>query len=174
MTASGALLRGILSSARGGASTLLGRWGGGGQGQLAPPCLSQPGSLGQLSQAWPLHCRSVYRPREAALSRSMELYSNAPPAALGIPPKLLPRDPEASVAGAYPYGAAAQELGLLVLECCPQKKLDCIGERGVVTSLGEVGRGRGHNSHAPVPTGNQACVPPLSYRSSSWQTGCVP
>lgn len=113
----------------------------GGQGQLAPPCLSQPGSLGQPSQAWPLHCRSVYRPREAALSRSMELYSNAPPAALGIPPKLLPRDPEASVAGAYPYGAAAQELGLLVLECCPQKKLDCIGESGVVTSLGEGGGG---------------------------------
>lgn len=68
----------------------------------------------------------------------MELYSNAPPAALGIPSKLLPRDPEALGTGTYPYGVAAQELGLLVLECCPQKKLDCIGERGRGhTSLGE-------------------------------------
>uniref|UniRef100_G1PNA2 VPS9 domain containing 1 n=1 Tax=Myotis lucifugus TaxID=59463 RepID=G1PNA2_MYOLU len=88
-------------------------------------CIEEP----FFSPLWPLLLalyRSVYRPREAALSRSMELYSNAPPAALGIPPKLLPRDPEASGASTYPYDAAAQELGLLVLECCPQKKLDCI------------------------------------------------
>ncbi|XP_036159212.1 VPS9 domain-containing protein 1 isoform X4 [Myotis myotis] len=88
-------------------------------------CIEEP----FFSPLWPLLLalyRSVYRPREAALSRSMELYSNAPPAALGIPPKLLPRDPEALGAGTYPYGVAAQELGLLVLECCPQKKLDCI------------------------------------------------
>ncbi|CAK6436540.1 unnamed protein product [Pipistrellus nathusii] len=88
-------------------------------------CIEEP----FFSPLWPLLLalyRSVYRAREAALSRSMELYSNAPPAALGIPPKLLPRGPEASGAGAYPYCAAAQELGLLVLECCPQKKLDCI------------------------------------------------
>lgn len=58
----------------------------------------------------------------------MELYRNAPPAAIGIPSKLLPRDLEATGAGAYPYCAAAQELGLLVLESCPQKKLECIGE----------------------------------------------
>lgn len=58
----------------------------------------------------------------------MELYRNAPPTAVGIPVKLLPRDPEATGAGAYPYRAAAQELGLLVLESCPQKKLGCIGE----------------------------------------------
>lgn len=58
----------------------------------------------------------------------MELYRNAPPAALGIPSKLLPRDPESLGTSAYPYWAAAQELGLLVLESCPQKKLECIGE----------------------------------------------
>lgn len=75
--------------------------------------------------------RSVHRSREAALSRSMELYRNAPPTALGIPAKLLPRDPEAPGASASPYCAAAQELGLLVLESCPQKKLQCIGEEGV-------------------------------------------
>lgn len=58
----------------------------------------------------------------------MELYRNAAPAAIGVPTKLLPRDPEAVGAGPYPYWAAAQELGLLVLETCPQKKLECIGE----------------------------------------------
>lgn len=58
----------------------------------------------------------------------MDLYRNASPAAIGVPRKLLPRDPEAWGAGAYPYCAAAQELGLLVLESCPQKKLECIGE----------------------------------------------
>ncbi|XP_066098546.1 VPS9 domain-containing protein 1 isoform X2 [Saccopteryx bilineata] len=88
-------------------------------------CIEEP----FFSPLWPLLLalyRSVHRPREAALSRSMELYRNAPPAAVGIPAKLLPRDPEAPGASAYPYCAAAQELGLLVLESCPQKKLECI------------------------------------------------
>nr|XP_008533889.1 PREDICTED: VPS9 domain-containing protein 1 [Equus przewalskii] len=88
-------------------------------------CIEEP----FFSPLWPLLLalyRSVHRPREAALSRSMELYRNAPPAAVGIPTKLLPRGPEALEAGAYPYCAAAQELGLLVLESCPQKKLECI------------------------------------------------
>lgn len=101
------------------------------QGMASFPqaCLRhRAGSPGQLSLA-SLCPRSVHRPREAALSRSMELYRNAPPAAVGIPTKLLPRGPEALGAGAYPYCAAAQELGLLVLESCPQKKLECIGEQ---------------------------------------------
>ncbi|KAM8774083.1 VPS9 domain-containing protein 1 isoform 2-T2 [Rhynchonycteris naso] len=88
-------------------------------------CIEEP----FFSPLWPLLLalyRSVHRPREAALSRSMELYRNAPPAAVGIPAKLLPQDPEAPGASAYPYYAAAQELGLLVLESCPQKKLECI------------------------------------------------
>ncbi|KAM7058379.1 VPS9 domain-containing protein 1 isoform 2-T2 [Molossus nigricans] len=88
-------------------------------------CIEEP----FFSPLWPLLLalyRSVHRPREAALSRSMELYRDAPPAALGIPAKLLPRDPEAPGASAAPYGAAAQELGLLVLESCPQKKLQCV------------------------------------------------
>ncbi|XP_041627101.1 VPS9 domain-containing protein 1 isoform X2 [Vulpes lagopus] len=88
-------------------------------------CIEEP----FFSPLWPLLLalyRSVHRLREAALSRSMELYRNAPPAAIGIPSKLLPRDLEATGAGAYPYCAAAQELGLLVLESCPQKKLECI------------------------------------------------
>ncbi|XP_012592687.1 VPS9 domain-containing protein 1 isoform X2 [Microcebus murinus] len=88
-------------------------------------CIEEP----FFSPLWPLLLalyRNVHRAREAALGRSMELYRNAPPTAIGIPTKLLPRDPEAKGATAYPYCAAAQELGLLVLESCPQKKLECI------------------------------------------------
>ncbi|XP_032709627.1 VPS9 domain-containing protein 1 isoform X3 [Lontra canadensis] len=88
-------------------------------------CIEEP----FFSPLWPLLLalyRSVHRLREAALSRSMELYRNASPAAIGIPRKLLPRDLEALGPGAYPYCAAAQELGLLVLESCPQRKLECI------------------------------------------------
>ncbi|XP_006902926.1 PREDICTED: VPS9 domain-containing protein 1 [Elephantulus edwardii] len=70
--------------------------------------------------------RSVHRTREAALSRSMELYRNATPTALGVPAKLLPQDTEVQGSGTYPYHAAVQELGLLALESCPQKKLECI------------------------------------------------
>ncbi|KAM9191701.1 VPS9 domain-containing protein 1 [Dugong dugon] len=70
--------------------------------------------------------RSVHRAREVALSRSMELYRNMAATALGVPTKLLPQGPEAQGTGAYPYHAAVQELGLLVLESCPQKKLECI------------------------------------------------
>ncbi|XP_075393071.1 VPS9 domain-containing protein 1 isoform X2 [Tenrec ecaudatus] len=70
--------------------------------------------------------RSVHRAREEALSRSMELYGNSAPTALGIPAKLLPQVTGAQGAGTYPYSAAVQELGLLVLESCPQKKLECI------------------------------------------------
>ncbi|XP_054426198.1 VPS9 domain-containing protein 1 isoform X1 [Pteronotus mesoamericanus] len=88
-------------------------------------CIEEP----FFSPLWPLLLalyRSVHRTQEAALSRSMELYRNAPPAALGIPGQLLPQGPTSPGASAYPYRAAAQELGLLVLESCPQKKLECI------------------------------------------------
>nr|XP_044997729.1 VPS9 domain-containing protein 1 isoform X2 [Jaculus jaculus] len=88
-------------------------------------CIEEP----FFSPLWPMLLalyRSVHRTREAAVSKSMELYRSAPPAALGVPTKLLPRSPEAQGASTYPYCAAAQELGLLVLESCPQKKLECI------------------------------------------------
>ncbi|XP_042776514.1 VPS9 domain-containing protein 1 isoform X2 [Panthera leo] len=97
-------------------------------------CIEEP----FFSPLWPLLLalyRSVHRLREAALSRSMELYRNAPPTAIGVPTKLLPRGLEATGAGAFPYCAAAQELGLLVLESCPQKKLECIGRKRCESSI---------------------------------------
>ncbi|XP_053411945.1 VPS9 domain-containing protein 1 isoform X2 [Nycticebus coucang] len=88
-------------------------------------CIEEP----FFSPLWPLLLavyRSIHRTREAALGRIMELYRNAPPTAVGIPTKLLPQDTEAKGATSYPYCAATQELGLLVLESCPQRKLECI------------------------------------------------
>ncbi|XP_061243036.1 VPS9 domain-containing protein 1 isoform X5 [Bos javanicus] len=121
-------------------------------------CIEEP----FFSPLWPLLLaiyRNVHRLREAALSRSMELYRNAPPAAIGVPTRLLPQDPEAAGAGPYPYCAAAQELGLLVLESCPQKKLECIGE-GAVWEGRAVSRPTGHPESAPlshslVPSGGE-------------------
>lgn len=117
----------------------------------APPTgsLSAPGPGSLPLNLASLHPRSVHRLREAALSRSMELYRNAPPAAVGVPTRLLPQDPEAAGAGPYPYCAAAQELGLLVLESCPQKKLECIGE-GAVWEGRAVSRPTGHPESAPL------------------------
>lgn len=106
-----------------------------------------------------LHPRSVHRLREAALSRSMELYRNAPPAAIGVPTRLLPQDPQAAGAGPYPYCAAAQELGLLVLESCPQKKLECIGE-------GMVWEGRAVSRPTGLPESE-----PLSHSLAVWWGG---
>uniref|UniRef100_A0A4W2FLI2 VPS9 domain containing 1 n=1 Tax=Bos indicus x Bos taurus TaxID=30522 RepID=A0A4W2FLI2_BOBOX len=117
-------------------------------------CIEEP----FFSPLWPLLLaiyRNVHRLREAALSRSMELYRNAPPAAIGVPTRLLPQDPEAAGAGPYPYCAAAQELGLLVLESCPQKKLECIGE-GAVWEGRAVSRPTGHPESAPL---NHSLVP---------------
>ncbi|XP_066493179.1 VPS9 domain-containing protein 1 isoform X2 [Tiliqua scincoides] len=72
--------------------------------------------------------RSVYRSREAALARSMELYRNTLPSAIGISSKLLPQGspPRGAVLASYPYCVAVQELMLIPLGSCPQKKLDCI------------------------------------------------
>ncbi|XP_068549957.1 VPS9 domain-containing protein 1 isoform X2 [Anas acuta] len=66
--------------------------------------------------------RSVHRPREAALARSMERHRNASPAELGLPSRLFPATPGSSPA----YGAAVEDLRLIPLETCPRRKLDCI------------------------------------------------
>lgn len=90
----------------------------------------------------------------------MEIYRNVPPTALGIPTKLLPPHPEAQGATTYPYCAAVQELGLLVLESCPQKKLECIGMRRLERWEAEAGPLRG----GPGPV-----LAPLAYRAFSGQ-----
>uniref|UniRef100_A0A8D0GN41 VPS9 domain containing 1 n=1 Tax=Sphenodon punctatus TaxID=8508 RepID=A0A8D0GN41_SPHPU len=67
--------------------------------------------------------RSVYKSREAALAKSMELHRNTSPNEMGVSSKLLP---QSRATGSFPYYAAVQELALIPLESCPQKKLECI------------------------------------------------
>ncbi|KAM8891194.1 VPS9 domain-containing protein 1 isoform 2-T4 [Spinachia spinachia] len=69
--------------------------------------------------------RRVYREREQAFEASMKRYRDASPADVGVPLKLFPGDPDA-LQGSYPYESAVQELKLLVKDCCPQRKLECI------------------------------------------------
>lgn len=57
----------------------------------------------------------------------MTLYRDASPGDVGVPLKLFPQDPGA-LQGSFPYESAVQELKLLITDCCPQRKLECIGE----------------------------------------------
>ncbi|CAM5151520.1 unnamed protein product [Eretmochelys imbricata] len=70
--------------------------------------------------------RRVYQAREVALSRSMERHRNMPPSEIGVSASLFPQDSKGHTAGSYPYSTAVQELGLILLESCPQRKLECI------------------------------------------------
>uniref|UniRef100_A0A670IR95 VPS9 domain containing 1 n=1 Tax=Podarcis muralis TaxID=64176 RepID=A0A670IR95_PODMU len=70
--------------------------------------------------------RNVYKARESALSKIMELQRNTPPSEMGISSKLLPQGNTTWGIGSYPYCAAVQELMLIPLGSCPQKKLECI------------------------------------------------
>lgn len=72
--------------------------------------------------------RIVYRAQEAALSRSMERHRKSSPTEMGIPSKLLPQGRLPKGEGPPPYWVAVQELLLLPLSSCPQRKLECIGE----------------------------------------------
>lgn len=74
-----------------------------------------------------MHFRKVHRDRELAFESSVLLYHNASPGDVGVADKLFPKDP-AVLHGSYPYECAVQELRLLCKDCCPQKKLECIGE----------------------------------------------
>ncbi|NXP10929.1 VP9D1 protein, partial [Thinocorus orbignyianus] len=67
-------------------------------------------------------CRSVHRPREAALARSMERHRHAGPADMGLSSRLFPLAP-----GCPAYGSAIEDLRLISLETCPRRKLECIG-----------------------------------------------
>uniref|UniRef100_A0A8C0GG11 VPS9 domain containing 1 n=1 Tax=Chelonoidis abingdonii TaxID=106734 RepID=A0A8C0GG11_CHEAB len=70
--------------------------------------------------------RRVYQAREVALSRSMERHRNMPPSEIGVSANLFPQASNGHAAGSYPYSTAVQELGLILLESCPQRKLECI------------------------------------------------
>ncbi|XP_007444927.2 VPS9 domain-containing protein 1, partial [Python bivittatus] len=70
--------------------------------------------------------RIVYQAQEEALSRIMELHRKTSPAEMGIPSKLLPQGRLPTGEGPPPYCAAVQELLLLPLSSCPQRKLECI------------------------------------------------
>uniref|UniRef100_A0A3P8S7S9 VPS9 domain containing 1 n=1 Tax=Amphiprion percula TaxID=161767 RepID=A0A3P8S7S9_AMPPE len=69
--------------------------------------------------------RKVHREREQAFETGMKLYRDASPRDVGVPSKLFPPDLIA-LQGSYPYESAVQELKLLVQDCCPQRKLECI------------------------------------------------
>ncbi|XP_033943403.1 VPS9 domain-containing protein 1 isoform X1 [Pseudochaenichthys georgianus] len=69
--------------------------------------------------------RRVYREREQAFEISMKLYQDVSPGDVGVPSKLFPEDSDAQQ-GSYPYESAVQELKLLLKDCCPQRKLECI------------------------------------------------
>lgn len=69
----------------------------------------------------------MYQDRELAFESSVLLYQNASPADVGVADKLFPKD-TAVLQGSYPYESAVQEIRLLCKGCCPQKKLECIGE----------------------------------------------
>ncbi|XP_070763935.1 VPS9 domain-containing protein 1 [Enoplosus armatus] len=69
--------------------------------------------------------RKVHREREQAYETSMKLYLDASPGDVGVPLKLFPQDPS-TLQGSYPYESAVQELKLLITDCCPQRKLECI------------------------------------------------
>uniref|UniRef100_A0A8C3XRS2 VPS9 domain containing 1 n=1 Tax=Chelydra serpentina TaxID=8475 RepID=A0A8C3XRS2_CHESE len=70
--------------------------------------------------------RRVYQAREVALAKSMERHGNMPPSEIGVSASLFPQDSKGHAAGSYPYSTAVQELGLVLLESCPQRKLECI------------------------------------------------
>ncbi|XP_053126625.1 VPS9 domain-containing protein 1 isoform X2 [Hemicordylus capensis] len=110
--------------------------------------------------------RNVYKTREAALSRSMELYRNLPPSEMGISPKLLPQGSLPRGIGSYPYCTAVQELMLLPLGSCPQKKLECIVRAlRVICECAEdyCGGREGRPQPAAAAIGADDLLPILSY-----------
>ena len=75
-------------------------------------------------------CRKVYKDREQAFECSMKRYRDASPEVVGVPLKLFPQDTSGQQCS-YPYQSAVQELKLLCNDCCPQRKLECIGASDV-------------------------------------------
>ncbi|XP_077166528.1 VPS9 domain-containing protein 1 isoform X1 [Paroedura picta] len=110
--------------------------------------------------------RNVYKTREGALAKSMELYRNTTPSEMGISAKLLPQGSLPRGIGSYPYCAAVQELMLIPLGTCPQKKLDCIVRtlRVICECAEEYWGGReGKPQPAAAAIGADDLLPILSY-----------
>ncbi|XP_061450507.1 VPS9 domain-containing protein 1 isoform X2 [Rhineura floridana] len=110
--------------------------------------------------------RNVYKLREMALSRIMELHRNMSPSEIGISSKLLPQGNPDRGAATYPYCAAVQELMLIRLGSCPQKKLDCIVRTlRVICECAEeyCGGSEGRTQPASAAIGADDLLPILSY-----------
>ncbi|XP_033824353.1 VPS9 domain-containing protein 1 [Periophthalmus magnuspinnatus] len=69
--------------------------------------------------------RKVNRERELAFEASVRLYGDSSPGDVGVPIKLFPPN-VSTLQDSYPYESAVLELRLLIKDCCPQRKLDCI------------------------------------------------
>ncbi|XP_068267252.1 VPS9 domain-containing protein 1 isoform X2 [Nyctibius grandis] len=104
--------------------------------------------------------RSVHRPREAALARSMERHRHASPADMGLSSRLLPPAP-----GRPAYGSAIEDLRLIPLETCPRRKLECVARalRGICECAEEYCGARDGRSPACAAVGADDLLPILSY-----------
>ncbi|XP_075289456.1 VPS9 domain-containing protein 1 [Opisthocomus hoazin] len=104
--------------------------------------------------------RSVHRPREAALARSMERHRHAGPAAVGLSSRLFP-----AAAGRPAYGSAVEDLRLIPLETCPRRKLDCIVRalRGICECAEEYCGARDGRTPVSAAIGADDLLPILSY-----------
>ncbi|XP_054696552.1 VPS9 domain-containing protein 1 isoform X1 [Grus americana] len=104
--------------------------------------------------------RSVHRPREAALARSMERHRHAGPADMGLSSRLFPPAP-----GCPAYGSAVEDLRLIPLETCPRRKLECIVRalRGICECAEEYCGARDGRTPTSAAIGADDLLPILSY-----------
>ncbi|NXJ63625.1 VP9D1 protein, partial [Rostratula benghalensis] len=104
--------------------------------------------------------RSVHRPREATLARSMERHRHASPADMGLSSRLFPLAP-----GCPAYGSAIEDLRLIPLETCPRRKLECIVRalRGICECAEEYCGARDGRTPASAAIGADDLLPILSY-----------
>ncbi|XP_075017793.1 VPS9 domain-containing protein 1 isoform X2 [Calonectris borealis] len=104
--------------------------------------------------------RSVHRPREAALARSMERHRHAGPADMGLSSRLFPPAP-----GCPAYGSAVEDLRLIALETCPRRKLECIVRalRGICECAEEYCGARDGRTPGSAAIGADDLLPILSY-----------
>ncbi|KAM6353897.1 LOW QUALITY PROTEIN: VPS9 domain-containing protein 1 [Alca torda] len=102
--------------------------------------------------------RSVHRPREVALARSMERHRHAGPD-MGLSSRLFPPAPGCR------YGSAIEDLRLIPLETCPRRKLECIVRalRGICECAEEYCDRDGGPPPPPPCDGADDLLPILSY-----------